>query len=657
MQAKKQELNQKFSETQKEIKDYFQKSKIQMMDLPYLLEQEEKTIERIKNWVEEFRKEIKKYEKDFYNVRWDKEFDKWKNSKNVKKWLENANKFLNELDGYKESWEKRMSVFRQEEKALGEKEKGIDPLLFAGGQKPDLKNVKNWIREYTKIEKKEKEANNPLERMSLWAIEKKVQFSEKRIINFFPEDSFPREKGRIKNSYRKTFLELMEKIVSYREQEIKVKGILEEISSIIKKIKKRELKLGIFEEEVNSGEDFAVRKERTKTAIEVAEKACGAWEKKEELEKHLETLDNLVLELEEIILSSPTFKTLLENQAENFYKGVKEVKQNWNYEDLSKVRKEVEKEVLEGIILRLEKIHELMKRENQIKKEISGLPNPDIFVDEFWIKQPKVAANISREDEIPKIVLSKHVQICEDLDLEIEGFFTAQKPFMEKIISENSEETKKLVNEALSYLPENDVIKSLKKGIKQKVSNELIEWPESQIQSIFDNINEKDIQKEIKELSTEIDNLYFPAAIENWVFSLTSDLQESIKKLDGIYKKYWGVLPRKHKGLFKKVLQVFPVWVANPAYPNWYPAEAELFDRLVIDNGAQEVLMDFLPYFFRAKNVIIWGNEGKKSPKRLLNSENEETIREGFLFPDDFLGINFSGESFLELFLSSRVKD
>jgi len=103
---------------------------------------------------------------------------------------------------------------------------------------------------------------------------------------------------------------------------------------------------------------------------------------------------------------------------------------------------------------------------------------------------------------------------------------------------------------------------------------------------------------------------------------------------------------------FKKILKIFPLWLAHLSELNTVlPLQKELFDLVIIDEATQCDIATALPAIYRAKQVLVAGDPNQLKHYSFVSKSAQQELLEKFKLPNTPL-FNYRDKSVLDLFLS-----
>jgi very-short-patch-repair endonuclease len=138
-------------------------------------------------------------------------------------------------------------------------------------------------------------------------------------------------------------------------------------------------------------------------------------------------------------------------------------------------------------------------------------------------------------------------------------------------------------------------------------------WPLSQMTESFRGFGPEWIRARIEGIDAELEHSAFDDAKARWLSRLAAD-SEAVRAVDGLeraLKRQWGELQPAQVGLFRDALKVVPIWIVTAQSPQTIPLEPGLFDLVVIDEASQCTLTNLLPLMYRAKRLVVIGDENQ----------------------------------------------
>lgn len=106
----------------------------------------------------------------------------------------------------------------------------------------------------------------------------------------------------------------------------------------------------------------------------------------------------------------------------------------------------------------------------------------------------------------------------------------------------------------------------------------------------------------------------------------------------------------------KKILQIFPIWLANLTELNAVlPLEKDLFDLVIIDEATQCDVASALPALYRAKRAVVVGDPNQLRHYSFISRDQQNSLREKYDLPNDKI-FDYRNKSVLDLFISKVQK-
>ena len=197
----------------------------------------------------------------------------------------------------------------------------------------------------------------------------------------------------------------------------------------------------------------------------------------------------------------------------------------------------------------------------------------------------------------------------------------------QKFITSNTAKDDNSINQFLSWmLVLKDIIALFEKinAIKNQIFSEpsiyILQLKIAQIQEerikFSRNIFETYWFKKLKETSVHDEN-----HVSRYI--------DALEKLETFVKdpNLWRQLVGEQESEIQEILPFLPIWVVtNLSAKNNFPLKENLFDLLIIDEASQCDIASALPLFFRAKQVVIIGDDKQLKHISLLRDTEDKKI-------------------------------
>lgn len=187
------------------------------------------------------------------------------------------------------------------------------------------------------------------------------------------------------------------------------------------------------------------------------------------------------------------------------------------------------------------------------------------------------------------------------------------------------------LQQAAELLPEDkDYVEVRELVTKSVASREM--WPTAKLTEAFRRFSPEIIKAKIDGIDAELERGSFDDAKARWLERLTTDT-EAVQAVDSLEKslsRHRGELQADQIGTFKETLKLVPIWITTAQAPQAIPLEPELFDLVVIDEASQCTVTNLLPLMYRAKRLVVLGDENQLPAIPNMQKTEEEVLARRF---------------------------
>lgn len=161
-------------------------------------------------------------------------------------------------------------------------------------------------------------------------------------------------------------------------------------------------------------------------------------------------------------------------------------------------------------------------------------------------------------------------------------------------------------------------------------------WPTGPLTEAFRKFSPEIIKAKIEGIDAELERGSFDDAKAMWLERLATDTEavQAVHSLEKAFNTQRGELQANQIGLFKEALKLVPIWITTAQAPQAIPLEPELFDLVVIDEASQCTLTNLLPLMYRAKRLVVLGDENQLPAIPTIHAMEEVVLARKFEVED-----------------------
>ena len=191
------------------------------------------------------------------------------------------------------------------------------------------------------------------------------------------------------------------------------------------------------------------------------------------------------------------------------------------------------------------------------------------------------------------------------------------------------------LRQAAGLLPARGEYDVIRKLVARSVQ-ENAAWPTGLLTEAFRKFCPEIIKAKIEGIDAELERGSFDDAKARWLDRLATDTVavQAVDSLEKALNTQRGELQANQIGLFKEALKLVPIWITTAQAPQAIPLGPELFDLVVIDEASQCTLTNLLPLMYRAKRLVVLGDENQLPAIPTIHAMEEVVLARKFEVED-----------------------
>lgn len=592
--------------------------------------------EYFQNWTSKYQTTISKDVSEYlFPIEFKDEYLEWRNEKEAIEYVNKIEALLNEIRIGLVNYSTELNLIKETNEKYEIEKKALIEAGLSESKNYNYENLVQWKNDYYYLLSI---PNKFYQFLNVRKAKKQLSITEdkikdcytKRVWSCFSEGD---EKGRvILNENIDLIFHWME-IKKLVDEQILLK---DEIEKNFRPLYTKSLNYIAFEDfqliNSDSWSKIIIKLEsKKKIAVEAAE----ILEKKQRKEMFLSGFQKLLYEFQSILSTNPIVSTWLNEQKPYFSRSVTQLLSKPTIETNEQAQREFNSIQFEILI---SKWKDLIINEIKIQdytKLIGDIPSEKYRIDEWWSKKPRCSIQKLDISSFPEKndLLWKHLSKCNRIDNKWKKLYETSLSHKIKEKEDAYEWATENLKISVSKIP-NSRKKLEIESIIQNILNEksIVSWPLDELNSLFKEYDPIIIKNKINNLNIKISELAFTSAKESWEKNIVNEYKclESIEKLYYHYKRYNNKIKGFSTENFKKALKAAPVWITTAKSSQSIPLEPELFDLLVIDEASQCTLTDVLPLIYRAKRIVVIGDQNQLPAIPNINIEREKFLAEKY---------------------------
>jgi len=191
-------------------------------------------------------------------------------------------------------------------------------------------------------------------------------------------------------------------------------------------------------------------------------------------------------------------------------------------------------------------------------------------------------------------------------------FANTERPRLLAEAAQELEWGKKSLKQTVELLPAMDEYAGVRQLVGQCVGQQE-KWATKELTEAFRVFSPEMIKAKMDGIDAELERASFDDAKASWLERLEKDTSavQAVDALEKALSRQRGELKSEQAALFKEALRLVPIWITTAQAPQAIPLEPELFDLVVIDEASQCTLTNLLPLMYRAKRLVVLGDENQ----------------------------------------------
>ena len=140
----------------------------------------------------------------------------------------------------------------------------------------------------------------------------------------------------------------------------------------------------------------------------------------------------------------------------------------------------------------------------------------------------------------------------------------------------------------------------------------------------------------MRSIQRRIDSAVDPRRIGSGKRTSAEDREWKALKMELTRKRRIMPIRKLHQRYSSRIFQIAPCWLASPeSVSKVFPLERNLFDLVIVDEASQLAVERAIPLLYRARHVVIAGDEKQLPPFDLFQIREEDELEEDEIVSDE----------------------
>lgn len=211
------------------------------------------------------------------------------------------------------------------------------------------------------------------------------------------------------------------------------------------------------------------------------------------------------------------------------------------------------------------------------------------------------------------------------------AYIQSDRPILIADSEKELEWAKQALQQAGSLLPVIDDNEAVRRLVAKIIPTKN-QWPTAELTEAFRAFSPEMIGAKIDGIDAELERGSFDDAKARWLERLAADTVavQAVDSLEKALNRQRGELQASQIAMFKEALRLVPIWITTAQAPQAIPLEPELFDLVVIDEASQCTLTNLLPLMYRAKRLVVLGDENQLPAIPTIHDVEELALAQKF---------------------------
>lgn len=261
----------------------------------------------------------------------------------------------------------------------------------------------------------------------------------------------------------------------------------------------------------------------------------------------------------------------------------------------------------------------------KLEEQLKAIPSSTQRLTEWRLKRPQTVI-LDKPDDADFESLAEQLRTFDSLTETWEFTEKQQLPELEARCLAIRDDALRQLKRAADTVREADATLDL--GVIDEVLQQPDNpWPQDAIAALFDPYQIDVLEGRKLGLQRQLQQVKFQVAKIAWLARLRTD-SEALDALALLKKQYTHSLNLhdQYGDTFRKALRLLPVWSTTALSAQSLPLEPDLFDIVIIDEASQCTLTNVLPLLFRAKNLVVIGDQNQLPPIPFIAETEEQAL-------------------------------
>jgi len=576
---------------------------------------------------------------------WSTTFDRWKSSEDAGRWGDSARAFRERILQECQELSPKVQKVKLLDKATEQQRSRLKQWDLPEGIKVSDEALSGWSHCFAEMATLEPGKFDFLP----WSRRAQLKREQKRHFRQFRPSlplSLLASLGAMEGSRQIELVPIVETIqhwIHLREEAIAIRPLQEEIEARLGALRNiaSQLRVSSPMEGINLSSWPSVVDQIEGDSL-IADQAAQAWGRRVEKERVEASLRNLAQEWLRFGGGVPIRDAWRHGQGEAFEIAIRQLAKNPDLETLAGARRELYAGRLIDLITCWQTACEIQTTINRRNVSIRRIPRLPDRIKGWYSERPKHSLVLDR------LALTTGWPDLDEFIAKLDSvrnwgtrwkeYSNQELPTLQREASSEIAWAVSKLEQTVKLLPESQGKPVIIAVIRQIAGDPHSDWPISELNRSFAAFSPEQIKGRISRIEAELERTSFLDAKGQWLRRLKED-EKAIMAVDALEKSI-----RLNKGevrpeaypTFRDALRLVPIWITTAQAAQAIPLLGGVFDIVVIDEASQCTLTNLLPLMYRAKSLVVIGDDQQLPAIPTIHETEEQMLAhkhgiEGFL--------------------------
>lgn len=562
------------------------------------------------------------------NFPWLKAYDEFRSSRDAASRIDESRGVSTRLRELHANWQTSLKELEGAREVASEWRAELAGRGFPPGTQVDFDSADYWLSEYRKHEPLASSGARHLPFTKARKASKAMSAAFQHIRESIPASIWAQVSGDGRGR-SEAFVPIAECIARGRALQRAVSAAEakhEDLRSALNSVRTQAARVGARGLSEDSLSEWLEQADELDSAIERWVAAKEAWEKREAQQNAMDALRSAVAGFFTIERSHPIKVGFAENRGRALVDALKACAEDPTEQSLDALMLVRHQGLAQELVEAWSEILALHREVQDFDAERDRIATPTARIQEWWKSRPSCVQGpepLQIPDEQSELLAD--IRLRERWEASWDEFSRVTQPQLQADGAHEQARAAAKIQEAVAAVPEpqREAIGSITERAVAREDS----WDLEELQGAFRAFSPEGLKAGIRRIDRDLERLAFTQAKARWVQRVSADAEamDALRELRQAYRGNLRLPPGKAKA-FEAALRALPVWVVTGQSAQSIPVSPEAFDLLIIDEASTCTLTNVLPLIYRAKRIVVIGDNQQLPAIPLLRSRGQEEI-------------------------------